>query len=151
MNFAVPSVQYIFTPSSCRRRTLLMNSAFSSRGPEESRIDRIGNRKPTEINAFRNASSKLSPRQPTSPVEAISTPRVGSAPERRVKENWGAFTPTYSSSKKDRNPFLTGSLIKTLVATSTKLTLHTFDTNGKLLDARRLHSMTCTSPFAAMY
>jgi hypothetical protein len=35
-----------------------------------------------------------SPKQPTSPVEAISTPSIGSAPTRRENENIGAFTPT---------------------------------------------------------
>ena len=54
----------------------------------------MGSRKPTEISALRKASSKSQPRQATSPVEAISTPRVGSAPSSRVKENCGALTPT---------------------------------------------------------
>ena len=128
-----------------------MNSAFSSKGPEDKRIERIGNLKPTAIKALRNASSKLSPRQPTSPVEAISTPSVGSAPERRMKENCGALTPTYSRSRKERKPFFAGSPIRTSVAVSMKLTLHTFETKGKLRDARKLHSITCTSPLAAMY
>jgi hypothetical protein len=37
---------------------------------------------------------RSSPKQPTSPVEAISTPSIGSAPARRENENIGAFTPT---------------------------------------------------------
>jgi hypothetical protein len=34
------------------------------------------------------------PKQPTSPVLAISTPNIGSAPTSREKENMGALTAT---------------------------------------------------------
>ena len=39
----------------------------------------------------------------------------------------------------------------TLVARSIKLSFNTLDTNGKLRDALRLHSMTMMSLFLAMY
>ena len=44
--------------------------------------------------AFKNASCTSAPKHATSPVDAISTPRMGSAPPSRVKENIGALTPT---------------------------------------------------------
>jgi hypothetical protein len=65
---------------------------FQRAGREQNVL--IGNLKPTEIRAFKKASSKSSPRQPTSPVEAISTPKVGSAPCNLVNEKCGALTPT---------------------------------------------------------
>jgi len=42
---------------------------------------------PTEIRLFKNASLKSSPRQATSPVDTISTPKTGSDPFNREKEN----------------------------------------------------------------
>ena len=44
--------------------------------------------------AFKNASWTSAPKHATSPVDAISTPKMGSAPPNRVKENIGALTPT---------------------------------------------------------
>lgn len=49
---------------------------------------------PVERSALRYASYLSLPKQATSPVEAISTPRIGSAPARRPKENWGTLMPT---------------------------------------------------------
>ena len=43
---------------------------------------------------FNNASYSLSPKQATSPVEAISTPSIENAPRNRVKLNIGALTHT---------------------------------------------------------
>ena len=62
--------------------------------PVDSSTRRTGSLRPTEIIDLRNASSKSEPMQATSPVEAISTPRIGSAPSSRVNENCGALTPT---------------------------------------------------------
>ena len=42
-----------------------------------------------------------SPRQPTSPVDDISTPSTGSAFCRRANENWLAFTPMRSMSNSE--------------------------------------------------
>jgi hypothetical protein len=41
-----------------------------------------------------NRLVRSSPKQPTSPVLAISTPTIGSAPTSREKENMGALTAT---------------------------------------------------------
>ena len=77
-----------------RARALEERGLGLDRAGGKERTANGGSRKPTEISALRNASSKSSPRQPTSPVEAISTPSTGSAPSRRVNENCGALTPT---------------------------------------------------------
>ena len=50
-------------------------------------------------------SSKVSPIQPTSPVELISTPKTGSAFCKRANENCDAFTPMRSISKADLSGF----------------------------------------------
>ena len=54
--------------------------------------------KPVAIMALSRASEKSSPRQPTSPVDDMSTPSTGSALCRREKENCEAFTPIQSMS-----------------------------------------------------
>ena len=48
------------------------------------------------LRALSIASLRSSPRQPTSPVELISTPSTGSAFCRRANENWLALTPMRS-------------------------------------------------------
>lgn len=53
-----------------------------------------GNLKVVANSACRKASCTELPKQATSPVLCISTPKVGSAPRRRVKEKMGAFTAT---------------------------------------------------------
>ena len=53
-----------------------------------------GNWKVDANRACRKASCTSCPKHATSPVECISTPKVGSAPRRRVNENIGAFTAT---------------------------------------------------------
>lgn len=87
--------------------------------------------------------------QPTSPVDDISTPSTGSALCNRENENCDAFTPIQSISKFVLSGFSyeVSSMIR--VAVSMKLRFSTFDTNGKLRDARRLHSITFTSLFFA--
>ena len=54
--------------------------------------------------AFERASVKFSPRHATSPVLSISTPRTGSAPLKRMKLNWGTFTPTWLIAGSSVNP-----------------------------------------------
>ena len=51
----------------------------------------------------------------------------------------------------DVSAFSTGSLSMMRVAVSIKLRLRIFETNGKLRDARKLHSITFTSLFLARY
>lgn len=63
--------------------------AARTTGPSESSTPLRGSRTPVAASACRSR-----PRQPTSPVESISTPSIGSAPFRRAKENIGALTPT---------------------------------------------------------
>ena len=46
------------------------------------------------INDSSNASERSAPKHPTSPVLAISTPSIGSAPAMRAKLNFGDFTAT---------------------------------------------------------
>ena len=46
---------------------------------------------PTAICPFKNASSMVSPKHATSPVDPISTCKIGSAPVRRAKENCATF------------------------------------------------------------
>jgi len=53
---------------------------LSATGPLLSNICRIGNRQPTKKRDFIKTASKFLPTQPTSPVEAISTTRIGSGP-----------------------------------------------------------------------
>ena len=62
--------------------------------PVESRIFFSGIRRPTESILFKTASETSSPIHPTSPVEAISTPKTGSAFCKRLKENCEALIPT---------------------------------------------------------
>ena len=51
----------------------------------------FGRRNPVLNIAFRYASCRLSPKHATSPVLAISTPSVTSAPDRRENENTGTY------------------------------------------------------------
>ena len=87
--------------------------------------------------------------QPTSPVEDMSTLNTGSALCSRENENWDDFTPIQSMSNSLLPGFWYGAPSMMRVAVSMKFRLSTFDTNGKLREARRLHSMTFTSLFLA--
>jgi hypothetical protein len=65
MNSAVPLVAKNSTPSSASLRALERKAALFSIGPVESRTRSSGKRKPTDISAFKNASSKSQPKQAT--------------------------------------------------------------------------------------
>ncbi len=143
-NSAVPWVAKNSIPRPSNSFAPSINATLSFSVPVESRTVLIGNLNPTEIRAFKKASSKSSPRQPTSPVEAISTPKVGSAPCNLVNEKCGALTPTWSRSCHGRVTLATGTSRIAFVASSMKFTLQIFETNGKLREARRLASMTLT-------
>ena len=84
----------------------------------------------------------LSPRQPTSPVEAISTPETGSAWFSLENENWEHLIPVYSRAKGSAVTASGLSPSIAFVASSIILIPITLDTNGKLLEALRLHSIT---------
>src|SRR3989338_1510275 len=56
------------------------------------KIPFLGIVSPTASAPLKYASSKSSPKQATSPVDAISTCSSGSAQVNRAKENWGTFT-----------------------------------------------------------
>jgi hypothetical protein len=62
--------------------------------PDEIRMFFLGMVLPVESIAVRSAERASSPRQPTSPVDTMSTLSFGSAFCRRLNENWLAFTPT---------------------------------------------------------
>src|SRR5215467_7354868 len=107
---------------------------------------RLGKWYPVASMAFANASSTSRPKQPTSPVEAISTPERGSVPLIRLNENWGTLTATYGSAS------MLGAVLQEAgicnmrrVASRMKLMPRVFEMNGKLREARRLHSITFTS------
>ena len=106
---------------------------------------------PTAIIEVKRASLKSSPIHPTSPVDAISTPNTGSAFCNRAKENCEALTPMQSTSKADLSGCEYGASSIMRVAVSIKLRFNTLETNGKLRDARKLHSITFTSLFLARY
>ena len=100
---------------------------------------------------LRKASCTLAPKHATSPVLAISTPSSGSAPRRRVKENMGALTPTKPAGR--GGPSSAGRLspavpwpIMTRVAASIKSAPTVLLTKGKEREARRLASISSTSP-----
>src|SRR5210317_1169649 len=110
----------------------------------------LGIEKPVERRDFKNASSLLAPKHATSPVEAISTPRTGSDPRRRVKENMGAFTPTKLLGRplvSRLGKFISDVSYPTIafVAASIKSTPIVLETNGKEREARTLHSIHMTS------
>ena len=60
----------------------------------ERRMRFLGISLPTEIRDLSKASLRSSPIQPTSPVEAMSTPSIGSASSSLANENWEDLTPT---------------------------------------------------------
>ena len=62
---------------------------------------RLSSTRRKQYRLFRNPSSKSSPKQPTPPVDDISTPSTGSAFCRRAKENCEALTPIRSISNAD--------------------------------------------------
>ena len=88
---------------------------------DETRTFFLGTVLPTAIMAERSASLKSSPRQPTSPVELISTPSTGSALCRRAKENCEALTPIQSMSKALLSGFVYSAPSMMRVAVSMKL------------------------------
>ncbi|KAK5624302.1 hypothetical protein RRF57_000018 [Xylaria bambusicola] len=106
--------------------------------------------KPVDINALRYASYLSLPKQATSPVEAISTPRTGSAPESLEKLNCGTLTPTEPGERFVGGYSVKGTPIIALVAISMRSTPMTFDTKGNERDARTLHSITLMSLSLAM-
>ena len=85
------------------------------------------------------ASWKVSPKHATSPVDTISTPVIGSALSSRVNENCGAFTPKPVDFP---SPGLIVPPIIAMAARSIRFVPIIFETNGILLDALRLHSIT---------
>lgn len=62
-------------------------NSYTLKLPMESRIPFSGIWKPVLIMPFKYASYRLSPKQATSPVEAISTPNMTSAPETSQNRN----------------------------------------------------------------
>lgn len=74
---------------------------------------------PVLIKAFKYASNLLSPKHATSPVEAISTPSMKSAPANLEKENCGTLTPTFPQPE-NTSTGCTNSPTITLVAIATK-------------------------------
>lgn len=110
----------------------------------ERRIEFSGMQNPVLIIAFRYASYRFSPKHATSPVDAISTPNIKSAPASRENENWGTFTPTFPQPDNTS----TGSTFSptiTRVAIATKSWSNVFETNGKDRETRTLHSITFRS------
>ena len=112
---------------------------------------RVGMVLPTATIAARSASSKSSPIQPTSPVELMSTPSTGSAFDKRPNENCEALTPIQSMSNSVLLGGVNGASSMMRVAVSIKFCRSTLLTNGKLREARRLHSITFKSLFFAKY
>src|SRR5262249_54573428 len=84
--------------------------------------------------------------QPTSPVEVISTPSMGSAPGMRPKLNMGHFTPCVVARRPSFMCDGLGNPIMARVARRARLIEAIFETNGNDLDARALHSITLTLP-----
>mmetsp|Transcript_33340 Transcript_33340/g.68042 ORF Transcript_33340/g.68042 Transcript_33340/m.68042 type:complete len:321 (-) Transcript_33340:3246-4208(-) len=110
----------------------------------------LGSLKLVERRDLRKASSLEAPKHATSPVLAISTPRTGSEPRRRVKENMGALTPTNRVgpslfSRVGRFMWEVSCPIMPRVAASMKSTPMVLETKGKDREARTLHSMHMTS------
>ncbi len=107
---------------------------------------------PEEARLLQKASKKFSPKQATSPVDCISTPKSGSAPSSCMKENCGTLTPTLNagtlllSMKRRIEPPRIAS-----APASRRFIPFIFETNGIDLEARTLHSMTITSPPFTMY
>src|SRR5271168_4340183 len=118
--------------------------------PMERRILRLGSLNPVEINALMYASYLSIPKQATSPVDAISTPRTGSAPDSREKLNCGTLTPTQLVGNSVGGYSTNGTPMIAFVAISIKSTPITFETNGNDRDARTLHSITLMSLSFAM-
>ena len=87
--------------------------------------------------------------QPTSPVLIISTPSIGSAPTRRREREHRRL----DADVVEVEARLTVTACRTpsmrRMASPAKFTPSTLETNGKLRDARRLHSMTLTTLFLA--
>ena len=125
------------------RSTLLLAA------PEDTKMFFLGILLPTAIMAESKASLKSSPIQPTSPVELMSTPNTGSALCKRANENWEALIPIQSISNALLSGFVYGASSMIRVAVSIKLRFNTLDTNGKLREARKLHSITFTKLFFA--
>mmetsp|Transcript_26071 Transcript_26071/g.70513 ORF Transcript_26071/g.70513 Transcript_26071/m.70513 type:complete len:225 (+) Transcript_26071:583-1257(+) len=113
---------------------------------------------------LRKASCTVGPNAATSPVEAISTPREGSAPRRRLKENMGDLT----AQKEERAPpgcsatcagmgrsdtdlsSPLGPAFMARVAASMRFTPSALEAKGADLEARTLHSMMDTEPSLTM-
>ncbi len=83
----VPSVENNIYPFLYKSFIASKRSNLDSIGPPDINIFFLGTVYPTESIDFKSASSKVSPKHPTSPVEAISTPKIGSASCKREKEN----------------------------------------------------------------
>src|SRR3989344_7665539 len=98
---------------------------------------------PVDKRALRYASVTFVPKHATSPVEAISTRNTGSVPRSLVKEKCGTFTPKYGTDITIGAPAFCPKMI--FIAQSMKLNPSTFETKGKLLEARRFASITSTS------
>mmetsp|Transcript_2994 Transcript_2994/g.6274 ORF Transcript_2994/g.6274 Transcript_2994/m.6274 type:complete len:208 (-) Transcript_2994:1868-2491(-) len=111
----------------------------------------VGSFMPVESSPLRKESCFVGPKHATSPVDAISTPRAGSAPLSRWKENMGTLIPTKDSEKVGNSTSSScSSPIIARVAVSMKLTPVTLEEKGHEREARRLHSMTLMAPSLAM-
>src|SRR5579863_2660229 len=90
----VPDVAKMLYPAACSFCTEGRSSTLSLNPPTEKRMFFFGGTMPVEMSALRYASYLSLPKHATSPVDAISTPSTGSAPDKRLKLNCGTFTPT---------------------------------------------------------
>ena len=138
-NLAVPPVAKSSNPIPASFLTVGSRYSFVFGGPVERSIELSGNLKPEAMSALRKASSKLFPKQATSPVETMSTLVTGSAPSSRMNENCGAFTAYPSDSA---SPSSTVPPKKTSAARLIRLTPTVLETKGMLLLDLTLHSIT---------
>mmetsp|Transcript_6234 Transcript_6234/g.17390 ORF Transcript_6234/g.17390 Transcript_6234/m.17390 type:complete len:217 (-) Transcript_6234:612-1262(-) len=144
---AVPSVPYSLKPMLLSVWAYGARLSLASSGPTANRMPLSlgGNLRPADMTESRYASCMSWPKHATSPVDAISTPSVGSAPCRRLKLNRLLLTQQKSRSRSLMLAGCTGRPTIARVASSIKLVWNVLLTNGNERDARRLHSITLTS------
>ena len=92
---AVPEVATSSKPSDWSSAPSMVDAGLSRSHTDRNTTPDSGSGLPAARSAFENAVGKSGPIPITSPVERISGPSVGSAPENRWNGNTAAFTLTW--------------------------------------------------------
>ena len=91
---AVPAVATRSNPSDWSSAASMVAAGLSASRTDRNTRPSLGNGRPAARSPLAKAVGKSGPMPITSPVERISGPRVGSAPENRLNGSTAAFTLT---------------------------------------------------------